>query len=105
MINVSISKKIRKAIAKQMSKTQRRAWKNGETVKVEIDRFGRPLKRWGADENRCRFTLRKNSVIENNLFDMAWSDEPLAAWIEAQNAIEYFIYGAPSEYKISISIA
>lgn len=104
MTNHSIPHDARIAIARAMTKTQRHAWKEGVPVKVTIQRSGRPLKRWGEDGNKCVLTLRKNTIVENNLIDLAWSNDKVLASAEAQTAINYFVHGEKDEYEISIQI-
>ena len=95
-----VEKAVRKVIAQNMSKTQRKALAEGETFIVHIHRFGRELKRWGWDNNNCHFHIsgKNMNVHYNSLSDMAWDNR-----IDlANDAISYFIYGGKGEYKMVI---
>lgn len=104
MKKVSMPKDVQKKIARSMSKSQRRSWKSGSNIEVTITRFGRPLKRWGEHENKCRFIARKNSVLKNNLEDLAWNHDPAKALAESVNAISYFVYGDRSDYTVDVRV-
>ena len=95
---------VRTAIMKAMNKSQRRWLKEGEIFSVRIIRKGRPMKRWGADQNMAKIAVGGNCcrIYRNNLEDLAWSHDPEKAREEAANALNYFIYGDSSEYEVVI---
>lgn len=98
------SKEVRKAIAKNMSKNQRKELKEGKIFEINIIRYGKHLHRWGAEENTAKIVIGGKSckIYENNLVNMAWNYNLEKASKEAANALDYFVYGGRDEYEIVV---
>lgn len=102
-----LSKEAKKEIMKSLSKKDRKTLKEGGTLEIKIKRFGRALKRWGEDddpelENVALATLKGKGLelLCSNLTYRAWNWDPEKALREASWAIDYFVYGGSSEYKL-----
>lgn len=98
------SKEVKKAIMKKMSKSQRKWMKEGEIFSIRIVRFGRPMKRWGDDDNTAKIAVGGKScrIYRNNLVDLAWNYDPENAAVEAARALDYFVYGDKDDFDVVI---
>ena len=100
---VKMSKEVRKAIARAMTPTPRKWWKQGELFSVRIIRKGKLLKRWGGEDNTAKLTCNgKGKVVRCNLVDRTWTWDTEKKLAEAVSAIDYFVYGDKSEYEVVI---
>lgn len=91
----NLNKETRKIIERNLPKTVRNAYKNGEEITVRIYRR-KWLHRWGDE---VLLILRKNGkIIYNGACENAWNADPEhynpdKIEKEAKNAIDYFVYG------------
>ena len=93
--SVYMSKEVKAAVAKAMSKAQRKWWKDGELFNVRIYRIGHGLKRWG---NMASFTCNgKGKVTRCNLEEFGET-----SFEGAIRALDYFVYGDKTDYTVVI---
>lgn len=104
MKKLYMSKDAKKAIEKAMSKTERRALKNGATfcAILRVNQI-RPLARWGWDDNLCFVSFKKNGeIIRNSLINLTenyWKNREESA----ARAIDYFVVGEKNrDYDVFI---
>lgn len=102
MNKLFVSPEVRKAIMKAMTPSQRKWMKEGEIFAICIIRKGKPLLRWGEDNNMVKLDVGGAccKIYRNNLEELAWNIDTEKARKEAAQAIDYFIYD--DEYQIVI---
>ena len=100
---VRMSNDVKKALARALTPTQRKWWKEGELFSFRIQRKGNLLKRWGGKDNIAKITCNgKGKVTRCNLTDRTWTWMPEKKMAEAVSALDYFVYGSPEEYEVTV---